>query len=94
MAEEFKKRKDLSVQDKIHILENFDQLPKMGQRNASLILNISQPLLCKILKNREQVTFGGFIHELGDGGGPWGSFNSFGKNCIYKENIGKFDLKF
>ncbi len=70
MAEEFKKRKDLSVQDKIHILENFDQLPKMGQRNASLILNISQPLLCKILKNREQVTFG--VHTWVGGGGGGG----------------------
>jgi len=34
------------------ILENYDQLPKMSQRNAAMVLKISQPLLCKILKNR------------------------------------------
>lgn len=46
------RRKDLTLQEKVMILENYDQLPKMSQRNAAMVLKISQPLLCKILKNR------------------------------------------
>jgi hypothetical protein len=49
MAEEKKKRIDLSLQEKRKILERYDQLPKMSQRNAAVYLKISQPLLCKIL---------------------------------------------
>ena len=50
MAEEKKKRIDLSLQEKRKILERYDKLPKMSQRNAAVHLKISQPLLCKILK--------------------------------------------
>ena len=47
-----KKRRDLSIKEKVAILESYDKLPKMGQREAAAKLQISQPLLCKILKNR------------------------------------------
>jgi predicted XRE-type DNA-binding protein len=55
MCTEPSKRKDLTIHDKVQILENFDKLPKMGQRSASQALKISQPLLCKILKERDQI---------------------------------------
>ena len=47
-----KKRRDLSIKEKVTILESYDKLPKMGQREAAAKLKISQPLLCKILENR------------------------------------------
>jgi hypothetical protein len=50
MAEASKKRKVLSLQEKQIILEWYDKLPKMSQRIAAVLLKISQPLLCKILK--------------------------------------------
>ena len=49
MAEEKKKHIDLSLQEKQKILERYDKLPKMSQRNAAVHLKISPPLLCKIL---------------------------------------------
>lgn len=52
MSEAIKKRKDLSLKEKRDILECYDKLPKMSQRNAAVHLKISQPVLCKILKNR------------------------------------------
>ena len=52
MAEEKKKRIDLSLQESV---ERYDKLPKMSQRNAAVHLKISQPLLCKILKNRSNI---------------------------------------
>jgi hypothetical protein len=52
MAEASKKCKDLSLQEKQIILECYDKLPKMSQRSVAVFLRISQPLLCKILKNR------------------------------------------
>jgi hypothetical protein len=55
MAEAIKNRKDLSLQDKQIILECYDRLPKMSQRSAAVLLKISQPLLCKILKNRSDI---------------------------------------
>lgn len=50
-----KKRKDLSLKEKCAVLEKYDMLPKMSQRNAAAQLKISQPLLCKILKNRNVI---------------------------------------
>lgn len=55
MKEVNKKRKDLSLQEKLNILGYYDKLPKMSQRSAAVYLNISQPLLCKILKNRSSI---------------------------------------
>ena len=55
MAEEKKKRIDLSLQEKRTILERYDKLPKMSQQNVAVHLKISQPLLCKILKNRSNI---------------------------------------
>jgi hypothetical protein len=52
MAEASMKCKDLSFQEKQIILECYNKLLKASQRNAVVILKISQPLLCKILKNR------------------------------------------
>ncbi|KAB7506820.1 CGG triplet repeat-binding protein 1 [Armadillidium nasatum] len=46
------KRKELTLRDKLELLKQYDRLPKMGQRAAALQLNISQPHLCKLLKNR------------------------------------------
>lgn len=54
MAATNKKRTDLSVKEKIDILHRYDtNFSQMSQRNAAVQLKISQPLLCKILKNRE-----------------------------------------
>lgn len=50
-----KKRRDLSLKEKINILKEFDKLPKLSQRNAATLLKISQPVLCKILKNRVEI---------------------------------------
>lgn len=49
------KRRDLSLKEKINLLECYDKLPKMSQRNAAVQLKISQPLLCKLLKNRVEI---------------------------------------
>jgi hypothetical protein len=54
MTEKQKKRKDLTIKEKVQIFEKYDKFPKMGQRNASSQLKISQPLLCKILKSRDK----------------------------------------
>lgn len=50
-----KKRNDLSLKEKVEILQMYDKLPKMSQRNAAAQLKVSQPLLCKLLKNREDI---------------------------------------
>lgn len=50
-----KKRKDLSLNDKFDLLAKYEKLPKMSQRDAAARLQISQPLLCRILKNRENI---------------------------------------
>jgi hypothetical protein len=52
MAEASKKCKDLSLQEKQRILECYNNLPKMSQHSVAVCIKISQPLLCKILKNR------------------------------------------
>lgn len=49
------KRIDLSIEDKMDILKRYDDLPKCSQRKAALILCISQPTLCKILKDRYDI---------------------------------------
>lgn len=55
MEEVNKKRRDLSNEEKLKILEKFKKLPNMSQRNAATQLGISQPLLCKLLKNRTAI---------------------------------------
>jgi hypothetical protein len=55
LAEASNKRKDLSLQEKQIILECYNKLPKMSQRIAAVRLKISQPLLCKGLKNRSDI---------------------------------------
>jgi len=48
-------RRALSLNDRQDILRKYDQLPKMGQRDAAVRLNISQSVLGRILKNREDI---------------------------------------
>jgi len=48
-------RRALSLNDKLEILRNYDQLPKVGQHDAAVRLNISQSVLGRILKNREDI---------------------------------------
>jgi hypothetical protein len=55
MAEASKKRKDLCLQEKQRILECYNKLPKMSKHSAAVHIKISQPLLCKILKNRSDI---------------------------------------
>jgi hypothetical protein len=55
MAEASKKRKDLSLQEKQIILECYNKLPKVSQRNAVVILKISKQILCRILKNKSDI---------------------------------------
>ena len=43
------KRNDLSLQEKKKSIEKYDALPNTSQREAASKLNISQPLLCKLL---------------------------------------------
>ena len=66
MAEASKKRKDLSLQVKQGILECCDKLPKMSQHSAAVHLKISQPLLCKILKNRSNIETSALTSENTD----------------------------
>jgi hypothetical protein len=66
MAEASKKRKDLSLQEKQRILECYENLPKMSQRSAAVHLKISQPLLCKILKNRSDIETSALTNENTD----------------------------
>lgn len=49
------KRINLSLKEKLGVLEKYDKLPKMSQRNAAGQLKISQALLCKILKQRDEI---------------------------------------
>lgn len=48
-------RRALSLSDKLDILEKYDHLPKMGQREAAGKLNISQSVLGRILKKRQEI---------------------------------------
>ncbi|XP_067134723.1 tigger transposable element-derived protein 4-like [Centruroides vittatus] len=63
MAETKKKRKDLSLKEKQEILQRYDKLPTMSQRKAAAQLKISQPLLCKILKNRTNIELSAVRNE-------------------------------
>jgi hypothetical protein len=56
----------LSLQEKQRILECYDKLPKMSQRSAAVRLKISQPLLCKILKNRSDIETSALTNENTD----------------------------
>ena len=47
------KLKDLSIKEKLSIIESYDKLPKMSQSSVPVALKISQPLLCKLLKYRD-----------------------------------------
>lgn len=49
------KRCDLSVAEKLELLKAYDQLPKMSQRDAAIQLKISQPFLCKLLRQRKEL---------------------------------------
>lgn len=49
------KRRDLTVRDKFNLLQKYDALPKMSQSQAANVLGISQPLLCKLLKQRYDI---------------------------------------
>jgi hypothetical protein len=66
MAEASKKCKDLSLQEKQRILDCYDKLPKMSQHSAAVHLKISQPLLCKILKNRSDIETSALTNENTD----------------------------
>jgi hypothetical protein len=69
MAEASKNRKDLSLQEKQRILEFYDKVPKMSQCSAAVRLNISQPLLCKILKSRSDIETSALTNDstIGEG---------------------------
>ena len=47
------KRKDLSIKEKLSIIESYEKFPKMIQRSVAVSSKISQSLLCKLLKNRD-----------------------------------------
>lgn len=49
------KRRDLTVAEKLKILREYDELPKVSQRSAAIQLKVSQPLLCKLLKSRNEI---------------------------------------
>lgn len=49
------KRRDLTLTEKLDLLKRYDALGPISQRNAALKLEISQPLLCKLLKSRKDL---------------------------------------
>ena len=49
------KRDDLTLKRKVETLQLYDKLPKMSQRNAVVQLKVFQLLLCKLLKNHENI---------------------------------------
>lgn len=48
-------RRDLSPKEKLKILKDYDELPKMSQKEAAARLGIPQPTLNKILNSRSQL---------------------------------------
>jgi hypothetical protein len=52
---EKRKKNDLTIYEKMSILQRYNNLPKMGQREAAIKLQISEPLLCKLLKQRIEI---------------------------------------
>lgn len=49
------KRRDLSVEEKLDVLKKYDELPNMSQRQAACKLNVSQNLLGRMLKSRQEI---------------------------------------
>ncbi|CAI6366965.1 unnamed protein product [Macrosiphum euphorbiae] len=49
------KRRDLSVEEKLDVLKKYDELPKMSQQQAACKLNVSQSLLGRMLKIRQEI---------------------------------------
>lgn len=49
------KKHDLSGSGKLKILKDYDDLPKLTQRDAANRLNISQAVLCWLLKYRSNI---------------------------------------
>ncbi|XP_025414144.1 tigger transposable element-derived protein 3-like [Sipha flava] len=49
------KRRDLSVEEKLDVLKKYDELPKTSQRQAACKLNVSQSLLGRMLKSRQEI---------------------------------------
>lgn len=49
------KRRDMSAGEKLDILKKYDELPKMSQRQAACKLNVSQSLLGRMLKSRQEI---------------------------------------
>uniref|UniRef100_H3AKG2 HTH CENPB-type domain-containing protein n=1 Tax=Latimeria chalumnae TaxID=7897 RepID=H3AKG2_LATCH len=50
-----RKRKTLSADEKHHLLESYNSLPKTSQRDAAQKSGIPQPTLSKILKDKESI---------------------------------------
>jgi hypothetical protein len=48
MAQVQKKSKDLTLKEKLAILERYDKLPKMSQLNIAVQLKIWRPPFCTI----------------------------------------------
>lgn len=57
------KRRDLSTSEKNELLKRYDSFGKISQREAAAKLEISQPLLCKILKNRYEIEVASLNNE-------------------------------
>ena len=66
MAEASKKPKYFSLQEKQRILECYDKLPKTSHHSAFVHLEIPQPLLWKILKNRSDIESSALTNENTD----------------------------
>ncbi len=50
------KRNSFSLNEKHSLLEAYDKLPKMSQRDAAVKLGAPRATLCSLLKQRETVT--------------------------------------
>ena len=48
------KQRDLTAEEKLELLKEYDKLQPASQSDAAAQLKISQPLLCKLLKNRQK----------------------------------------
>ena len=57
------KRNDLTVAEKINLLQKYDTFAKISQREAALKLEISQSLLNKLLKNRHDLEISALNNE-------------------------------
>ena len=77
---------DLTFKEKTEILQLCDKFQKMSQRNAAVQLKVPQPLLCKLLKNCEDIEKKCTLNE-----NPNAKQNCCGK-CQEIETALKFDL--